>query len=205
MSAPLLWALITAGLGVVVVRRRSAAIILTALQSLLLGGQALSQASGRTPELVVAGVVLVVKGIGLPALLLLVTRNTREAAALSSDRHPLVRLAMTLIPVLAIVLLMPSLGLGSRAVQDTAVALVTLGIATAAVRRAAIFQALGFLLAENGIYVAGLGARGGLPPLIELGLVFDLIVIVTVAAAFGARIHQELGTADTSLLGSLRD
>jgi hydrogenase-4 component E len=205
MNAPVLWAVITAGLGVVVVRRRTAAIVLIAAQSMILGSQALSQSSSRAPELVVAGVVLVAKGICLPTLLLAATRSTRESTALASDRHPLVRLAVALTPVLAITLLMPSFGLMSRSVQDTAVALLALGIATAAVRRAAVFQALGFLLAENGIYVAGLGAHGGLPPLIELGLVFDLVVIVTVAAAFGSRIHQELGTADTQLLGSLRD
>jgi hydrogenase-4 membrane subunit HyfE len=46
---------------------------------------------------------------------------------------------------------------------------------------------------------------GGLPVFIELGLVFDLVVVVSVAGAFSAKIHEELGTGDTSLLGSLRD
>jgi hypothetical protein len=39
----------------------------------------------------------------------------------------------------------------------------------------------------------------------QLGLVFDLVVVVSVAGAFSAKIHDELGTSDTSLLGGLRD
>jgi hydrogenase-4 component E len=73
------------------------------------------------------------------------------------------------------------------------------------VRRPAIFQAFGFLVAENGLYLAALAVPGGLPVFIELGLVFDLVVVVSVAGAFSAKIHEELGTGDTSLLGSLRD
>jgi hydrogenase-4 membrane subunit HyfE len=60
-------------------------------------------------------------------------------------------------------------------------------------------------VAENGLYLAALSVPGGLPVFIELGLVFDLVVVVSVAGAFSAKIHEELGTGDTSLLGSLRD
>jgi hydrogenase-4 component E len=95
--------------------------------------------------------------------------------------------------------------LDEPAAQDGAVALLALGVAIAVVRRAAIFQALGFLVAENGLYVAALAAPGGLPAVIELGLVFDLVVVVVVAAAFSAKIHEHLGTGDTSLLEELRD
>ncbi len=56
-----------------------------------------------------------------------------------------------------------------------------------------------------GLYLAALAAPGGLPAFVELGLVFDLVVIMTVAGAFSAKIHEELGSGDTSLLGSLRD
>jgi hypothetical protein len=35
--------------------------------------------------------------------------------------------------------------------------------------------------------------------------VFDLVLIVSVAAVFSAKIHEELGTGDTTLLGGLRD
>jgi len=46
---------------------------------------------------------------------------------------------------------------------------------------------------------------GGLSYVIELGALFDLALVLTVAAAFAHRIHSELGTGDTELLRVLRD
>ena len=205
MSHAVTWALVISALGVVLVRRRTVAIGLVAAQSLLLGAVALSDAAGQSTAMIVAGVVLVAKAIVLPALLLLVVSRTREAQPMTTERHPLARLTLALAIALAAVALVPRLGLADAGVEHAAVGLVALGIATAVVRRPAIFQALGFLMAENGLYLAALGAPGGIPAFIELGLVFDLVVVVSVAGVFSAKIHEELGTGDTSLLGGLRD
>jgi hydrogenase-4 component E len=205
VSDALLWGLVISALAVVVVRRRSVAIPLVALQSLLLGGQAIGDAAGASSALLVAGIVLLAKAIALPVLLGLVVARTREAARIASERHPFLRLTVALAVSLALVALVPPIGLKSAGVEHSAIGLVVLGISTAVVRRGAIFQALGFLVAENGLYLAALGARGGVPAFIELGLVFDLVVVVTVAGVFSAKIHEELGTGDTSLLGGLRD
>ena len=205
MSHAVTWALVISALAVVVVRRRTVAIALVALQSLLLGVDALSNAAGQSTALLVAGVVLVAKAIVLPALLLLVVTRTREAQRMTTERPPLARLTVALAIALAAVALMPRLGLTDAGVEHAAVGLVALGIATAVVRRGAIFQVLGFLMAENGLYLAALSAPGGVPAFIELGLAFDLVVVVSVAGVFSARIHEALGTGDTSLLGGLRD
>jgi hydrogenase-4 component E len=68
-----------------------------------------------------------------------------------------------------------------------------------------VFQVVGFLVAENGVYLAGLAVAGGVPGAIELALLFDLVAVLAVAAAFGAKIHEEFGTSDTNLLRGLRD
>ena len=205
MTHALTWALVISALGVVVVRRRSVAIALVALQSLLLGAQAIGDAAGQSAALLVAGIVLLAKAIVLPALLWFVVGRTREPRRMASERHPLGRLTVALAATLAIVALVPRFGLADAGVEHAAVGLVALGIAIAVLRRPAVFQALGFLVAENGLYLAALGAPGGLPAFIELGLAFDLIVVMSVAGAFSAKIHEELGTGDTSLLGGLRD
>jgi hydrogenase-4 component E len=201
----MIWPLVISALGVVIVRRRLVAVALVALQSLLLGAVALSDASGASTALVVGGLVLIAKAIVLPGVLALVVSRTRESGRMASERHPLARLAVALAVALAVVTLMPRFGLAHANVEHAAVGLVALGLATAVVRRQAIFQAFGFLVAENGLYLAALSVPGGLPVFIELGLVFDLVVVVSVAGAFSAKIHEELGTGDTSLLGSLRD
>lgn len=205
MSAAVLWAVLVLALGVIAVRRRSVAILLTGAQSLILGGQALSLAGSRSSEMLVAGALLVVKGAAVPIVLWLVMRRTRETTALLSEPRPGVRVVLAIAPALLAALLMPDLGLSSRGVQDTAVALLMLGIVCAAVRGAALFQALGFLIAENGLYIAALGQHSSVPPVIELGLGFDLVVVLSVAVAFSTHIHRAFGSSDTGTLGTLRD
>ena len=60
-------------------------------------------------------------------------------------------------------------------------------------------------MAENGIALAAVAVPGGLPLLIELGVAFDLVVLVTVAVVFHDRIFREFGTGDTAVLRELRD
>jgi hydrogenase-4 component E len=202
MSTGVLWALVGLGLGVVVVRRRSAAIALLAAQSLLLGAVALS---GARDALVIAGLGLVARGVALPALLWRVVRATREPRRVASERFALPRLVLAVAAVVLAAALTPAFGLESRAAGQAAAALVVLGIAIAALRRPVVFQALGFLVAENGAYLAGLAVAGGLPGAVELGLAFDVLVVLAVAAAFGAEIHGQFGTGDTAILRRLRD
>jgi hydrogenase-4 component E len=73
------------------------------------------------------------------------------------------------------------------------------------VRRPLLFQAIGLLVAENGIYLLALSAPGGMPFVVDLGVLFDLLLVVTVAIGFTHRIHGEFGTGDTEHLRGLRD
>ena len=68
-----------------------------------------------------------------------------------------------------------------------------------------MFNLLGLIVAENGIALAAVAVPGGLPLLIELGVAFDLIVLVTVATAFHQRIFGEFGTGDTGVLRDLHE
>ncbi len=114
MSPAILWLLGLSACGVVVVRRRSLGIVLCAAQSLVLGIEALTAGGGGSDALV-AGVLLLVKALALPALLLFVVSRTREPQALTSDRHALARLGLTLAAALLVALLMPPFGLRSQA------------------------------------------------------------------------------------------
>jgi len=205
VSTAVVWALVALGFAIVVVRRRSAAVALLAVQSLLLGALALHEATGGASALVVPALVLLARGIALPAVLARVTQLTREPRRLAAERFALGRLVLAVALVLAAVALVPPLGLHDAAAARAAVALVVLGIAIAALRRAVVVQAIGVLVAENGVYLGSLAVAGGVPGAIELGLVCDLVVVVAVVAALGAKIHEQLGSGDTSLLETLRD
>jgi hydrogenase-4 component E len=204
MSSALVTVILVLGLSVIVVRRRSIAIALVGAQSFALGLGALGLAGGRS-ELLVAGTVLLTKAIVLPAALLFVMGRTREPRLVAPAAGPLLRLAGAGAVALLAVLLVPPLGLTDPHTEHTAVALVLVGIAIVVARRPAFFQLLGLIVAENGLSLLAISVPGGLTYVVELGALLDLILVVTVAAAFTHRIHYELGTGDTELLRGLRD
>jgi hydrogenase-4 component E len=199
-----MWALIGLGFGIVVVRRRTTAIALVAVQSLLLGALAVAEAVDARTGLAIAAGALIARAIVLPVLLLRVVHVTREPRRVV-ERHALARLVGAVVAVVVAAPLVPAFGLERAGAETAAFALVVLGIVIAALRGPVVLQAVGFLVAENGVYLAGLAVAGGLPGAIELGLLFDLLVVLAVAAAFGSKIHEEFGSGDTGLLRGLRD
>ncbi len=205
MTGAVIWGLVVSSLAVIVVRRRSLAIALVAAQSLGLGVYALTHESATSAALAVTGMILIAKALLLPALLLFTVQRARKARPIATEPPALARLAIAVTVALCVEQLIPRFGLPDAGVEHAAVGVLALGVLIAVVRRAVLFQALGFLIAENGIYLAGLSLPGGLPAFIELGLVFDLVVIVSVAAAFAVKIHEQLGSGDSSLLEALRD
>jgi hydrogenase-4 component E len=204
MNGVLVTAMLVIGLAMIVVRRRSVGILLLAAQSLALGIIAIDLAGGHSGEILVAGVLLA-KAVGLPALLYLLIRRTPEAGLVVAAAGPIVRLAGAGAVALCAVLLIPPLGLGDPHTEHTAVALVLVGITIVVLRRPILFQLLGLVVAENGLSLLAVSVPGGLSYVVEFGALFDLALIVTVAAAFAHRIHTDLGTGDTELLRGLRD
>lgn len=205
MSDALVAAILVLGVGVVVVRRRTVAIALVAAQSLALGIGALDLAAERSDEFLVASLVLLTKAAVLPLLLLVVIRRTPEPRLVAPAAPALARLAGAGAVALAAAALVPPLGLGDAQIEQTAVALVLVGIAIVVARRPAFMQLLGLIVAENGLSLLAVSVPGGLSYVIELGALLDLALVVTVATAFTHRIHMELGTGDTELLRGLRD
>jgi hydrogenase-4 component E len=205
MTGTLVIAILLLGLGVIAVRRRSVAVALVAAQSLALGIGALQLAGGRSSDFLVAALVLIAKAIVLPALLVVLIRRTPKHRPVAAAAGPLVRLTGACAGVLAVIVLVPPLGVGDARVEQASVALVLAGIAIVVARRPAFFQLLGLIVAENGLSLLAVSVPGGLSYVIELGALFDLVLVVSVAAAFAQRIHRELGTGDTELLRGLRD
>jgi len=205
MNEALVIAILVLGVGVIVVRRRTFAIALIAAQSLALGVGALDLASERSDEFLVASVVLLVKAVVLPLLLLAVIRRTREPRLVAPAAPALARLAGAGAVALAATVLVPPLGLGDAQTEQTSVALVLVGIAIVVARRPAFMQLMGLIVAENGLALLAVSVPGGLSYVIELGALLDLVLVVTVAAAFTQRIHVEFGSGDTELLRGLRD
>jgi hydrogenase-4 component E len=204
LSTVAIVSLVALGFGVILVRRRSLATWLLVAQSLLLGVVALTLADGSS-GLAVAGTILLVRAFALPALLVLTRQRTPEPGPVTPTTTVVVRLLVAALVSLAAVASLPPLGLADVAAERGAVTLLCLGIAIVIMRRPALVQVLGILVAENGVYLLAVSVPGGLPLVIELGVVFDLALVITVAAAFAQKIHGALGSGDTDLMRQLHD
>jgi hydrogenase-4 component E len=199
------WACVGCGLAVVVVRRRSTAIAFVTLQSLLLSGAAFARVPERSTEFLVASTALLLKAVAVAALLLWTVKRTRENQPIVNDLSAILRLVVAVAVALVAAATVPGFRSGAPSAEHAAVALVAIGITVTALRRATLLQALGLLIAENGVATIATAARGGVPLLIELGALFDLMIIVTIATAFHGRIFDEFGSGDSSALKGLRD
>lgn len=204
MSAPVA-ALVGLGIGVAVVRRRSLAIALVAIQGLLLGVVALARDGGDGGAMALAGAILLFRAVAIPVVLGLATRRTPERTLVAPTTSVSTRLVIAAAVVLVAVAATPPLGFEDRVAEHGAVAMLCLGLAIVVVRRPAVLQVAGVLVAENGAYLLAIAAPGGVPAAIELGVLFDLVLVVTVAAAFAGKIHERFGSGDTDLLRGLRD
>jgi hydrogenase-4 component E len=202
MSA-LSWAIVALGVGVVVARRRSLAVGLVTGQALLLAAVALRE--GGSLDAAIAAAALVLRGLLLAALLLFLVRRTRETRPVRAGVAPLARAAAAVGLGLALIWLIPPIGLDSTAAERATLSLVAIGLVTAATRRATLFQVLGIVLVENGLALAALSLPGSPSLAVELGVAIDLLLIAVVAGVFHERIFAEFGAGDTAALRSLRD
>ena len=205
MNEGLGWGMVALGLLVVITRRRTTAVGLVALQALLLGAYALILAPGRSTEFLVASLVLFARALPLCALLTFSVSRTREARPLRAPMRPLLRLGLVIVAVFVVLLLSPAFGLTTRVAEHASLSMLVIGVAIIVARRPTIFHLLGLIVAENGIALAAVTVPGGLPLLIELGVAFDLVVVITVAVAFHQRIFGEFGTGDTAVLRDLHE
>ena len=203
MTGPLAWLLVLLALGVVVVRRRSVAVALVTIQALVLAGIALGHATTKGD--VVAALALVLRALALGSLFLLVVSRSREANPVRARLSPMVRAGMAVALILAVSGLVPDLGLTSRTAERAVLALVAAGLVCSATRRATLFQALGIVLVENALGLAALEFPRASSLVIELGVTFDLTLVVCVATLFHLRIYSEFGAGDSAALRSLRD
>jgi hydrogenase-4 component E len=204
VSSLIATACVALGLGVVVVRRRSVALGLVTTQSLLLAGVALWRTGGHL-ELMPAAGGLLLRAIAIATILGIGIARTRETRPVRAGIEPMPRAVIALAALLAIPALVPALGFGDPNAQRGAIALGVLGIVVALTRRATILQILGIVIAENGATLAALSASSAVPDVIELGVIFDLLLIAVVASAFHSRIFGEFGSGDSAHLRELHD
>lgn len=203
-------AIVVLGVGLAATRSIGRAIWLVAAQSILTGIAALAVGLGTgAGHLLVGGLLAIgVKGVAVPLVLGTILRRS----TVRRERHPLLGPRASTVAAVAIVFAASAAADGafagasvaaSRAVP-AAVATVLTGLFLVMTRRKALSLVVGLLVFENGIALTAFSLTYGMPLVVELGVLFDLLIAVVVAWVYARRMLDVLGTTSTDHLRSLR-
>ena len=185
------------------------AIYAVAAQSLLIAIAAavLAASTGNRDLWVIAGLTLGVKAIGLPwGLHVVVQRmNVRR------EVEPVIPIAATLALAVAIVVMAfqvsASLGPIRQAITGNAlpvgIALTLTGVLVMATRRTALTQMVGLFASENGLFFTAMAVTQGMPLIIEIGVILDVILAALVMTIMVLRVRSTVD-ADIADLDRLR-
>ena len=185
------------------------AIYAVAAQSLLIAIAAavLAAATGHGDLLVIAGITLAVKATLLPCVLHRVVQriNVRR------EVEPVIPIAATLALAVVIVVvsfeLSASLGPVRQAITGNAlpvgIALTLTGVLVMATRKTALTQMVGLFASENGIFFTEMSVTEGMPLIIEIGVILDVILAALVMAIMVLRVRSTID-ADIADLDRLR-
>jgi hydrogenase-4 component E len=180
-----------------------------ALQALVLALSVAWQAWAQgAPHLyITAAIALVLKAIVIPLAL------HRIIARLGIQRQietvvgvgPTMMAGMALVALSMVVMLRVTPEADPLAREDLAFALsvLLLGLLMMVTRRNAVSQVVGFMSIENGLILAGTGAKG-MPLVVEISVAFSVLVAFIVIGIFLFRIRERFDTVDVQALDRFR-
>ena len=93
----------------------------------------------------------------------------------------------------------------SRMGATAAMSLLFSGVLLMLTRRIAVSQIIGFLVIENGVYLFALTQTQGMPMIVEMGVLLDVLVGVMITGLLLFRIQKSFEHIDVTQLTELRD
>ena len=196
---------------IVAQRRLSACVDLFALQSAFLATTAVLVAwfTGIHHIYVAAGLTAVIKVIVIPRVLKRIIERvnvTREVVM--NVNVPAGLLVCGALVMLAFFITQPIIPLGFLLTRDSlaiALAIVLIGFFTMIARKKAVTQVIGFLVMENGLFLGATAAAYGMPLIVELGVLFDVLVGTLIIGIYTHRIQDAFDSVDTTRLSMLKE
>jgi len=148
-----------------------------------------------------------VKAILLPWLLIRVVKRIN----IGREIEPVIPINVTLLFAAGIVVLAfhlsASLGAVRQAITGNAlpvgIALILLGVLVMASRRKALVQMVGLFASENGIFFTAMAISQGMPLIIEIGVILDVVLGALVMGILVLRVRSSVDT-DIADLESLK-
>jgi hydrogenase-4 component E len=179
-------------------------------QSLAVSVLAAVVAFGRdVPELyVLAALSLLLKVVVVPLLVIALLREATEeiagSGALGVASEVLISIAIAAFGFFAIGVLGIHSDVLPTAALSLSVAVVLVAFILMIVRRDVVSQAIGFFSLENGVSLASLVVAAGMPLILEVAFLFDLLVAVVVFGVLMRTHHRRSRSLSTESLDRLR-
>jgi hydrogenase-4 component E len=156
---------------------------------------------------VTALIALVFKAIVVPVAL----HRIIKRLGIHRDIETVVGIGMTMLAGMGLVALSLVLMLRITADADAlaredlafALSVVLLGLLVMVTRRNAVSQVVGFMSLENGLVLAGTGAKG-MPLVVEISVAFSILIAFIVIGVFLFRIRERFDTVDVGALDNVR-
>ncbi|HEX2753914.1 MAG TPA: hypothetical protein VHM48_00535 [Candidatus Limnocylindrales bacterium] len=203
-------AIVLVGVGLAATRSIGRSIWLVAIQAILAGVAAIGVGLATGVGAVVTGglLAIVIKGAVVPVVLGSILRRS----AVRRERHPILGPRASLIVAVVIVFAANAaasgvtLGAGVAATRalPAAIAQVLTGLLIVMTRRKVLSLVVGLLVFENGIALTAFALTYGMPLVVELGILFDVLIAVIVAWVYAGRMIDVFGTTSTDQLRNLR-
>ena len=206
----LLFVLLMSGLSIVYSNRVKKALNWWTLQTIAVSILILVQGVySRELEVIVVGMLLLIGKAGIiPILLRRVLRDSKTEWVgeiyLKRTSSLVVAGALTLLayevtkPI--IVLSQP----GFRNGLVVGLALIFYGLLLMMIRKVAIVQVLGILLIDNGIFLAGFFLTKGMPLLVEMGSMFDILVGIVIIVILSKQMLENYHSLNVDHMRSLK-
>lgn len=161
------------------------------------------------PELLIlAGLSIALKTVVVPLVVLRLVRQSGTATTGGGILKPagaaLVALAVAAFGFFAVGRSGLRVDGLSPTVLGSAVAIIMVAFVLMIIRSDVVSQAVGFFSLENGVSVASLVVAAGMPLILEVAFLFDLLVAVVVFGVLMRVHHEEQATLSTARLTDLR-
>src|SRR5579859_31152 len=156
---------------------------------------------------VIAAVVFLAKVVGIPFALLWLMKKLHtphDVGASLSPGYSIFVMSGLIVLSFAVVRLYLQELRATEVILAAAVALILSGAFLMVTRSKALMLMIGLLVLENGIFLAALVTTFGMPLIIEIGIVFDLLIGLLLMGIFVFRIRDTFDHLDVSRLRRLR-
>lgn len=192
-------------------RSLSGSTSLLAIQGVALAGLVVTVAVAESAgELyAVALLVLLLKGALIPLLLHRTALSTGGTQETSHRVHPTAGLLWAaLLTTVAFLAARPLVSASEGPLVKVApvgLALVLLGFLILLTRHQAVSQLVGFVVLDNGIATVAFLTSGGVPLIVEIGVMIDVLFVVVILRVLAGRMRSVFGATDLDDLTELRD